>query len=293
MIKRAVGLPSTTGELALNVLRLQATLFAEHVPQARLGADPEHVHDSRVATRRMRGAVRLFKDVLPEGEVLDTELRWIASQLGPVRDLDVQLKRQQALAIELDLAEPLAPYIGWLQDQREEAQFAFDTAFQSDRFVALTVRLREVNELGSLLDHDAPVEDDAPKRMRRAYRRLRKHADGLHVDSPAEAFHRVRIGAKRLRYAAEFFEPLYGKAAKRLIAAATEVQDVLGDHQDGIVNRQHIEEAVRCAEWPRETMLAVGQVIQWEAHHAEDLRRQFPQMYAQVKKAYRQLQRHF
>src|SRR5689334_5766734 len=98
MIKGVVTQPATTAELALDVLRPQATLFAEEVPQARLGADPEHVHDSRVATRRMRAALRLFKDVLPYGEALDDELRWIASLLGPVRDLDVGLKRQQAIA---------------------------------------------------------------------------------------------------------------------------------------------------------------------------------------------------
>src|ERR1051326_4428038 len=115
MIKGAVAHPSTTAELAVQVLRLHATLFADHVPQARLGADPEHVYISRVATRRLRAALRLFSDVLPaSAQTLDGELRWMASQMGPVRDLDVQRKRLDATALALELSEPLAAYAAWL-----------------------------------------------------------------------------------------------------------------------------------------------------------------------------------
>jgi CHAD domain-containing protein len=287
--------PRTSGELALRVLRQQATLFAEHVPLAHLGADPEHVHDSRVATRRMRAAVRLFKDVLPDGEGLDAELRWITSQLGPVRDLDVQLKRQRATASALDLVDPLKPYLSWLEQQRRQAQLAFDAAFQSDRFVALTERLRALNQPAPPEAKDLPLAADAPRRLRRAYRTLRKRADELQLDSPPEAFHRARIGAKRLRYAAEFFQPLYGKPAKRLIEAATDVQDVLGDHQDGIVNTHRIDEELRSAgsEWPGATREALGAVIEWEAQHGQALRRQFPTPYADVKAAYRRLRKAF
>src|SRR5690349_3666103 len=103
MIKGAVTQPTTTAELALQVTRLQATAFAEHVSQT--AADPEHVHDSRVAIRRMRAALRLFKDVLPNAEALDEELRWMADELGPVRDLDVQLKRLHATAEDLEVAD--------------------------------------------------------------------------------------------------------------------------------------------------------------------------------------------
>src|ERR1051326_2895203 len=158
MIKGAVTRPSTTAELAVQVLRTQATLFAEHVPQAQLGADPEHVHISRVATRRLRGAIRLFSDVLPPStHGLNAELGWIASQLGAVRDLDVQLKRVDATALALDLVEPLAPYAAWLSAQRRCAQVTFDAAFHSDRFIALTDSLREVLAVSPFLEGGLPV----------------------------------------------------------------------------------------------------------------------------------------
>ena len=289
--------PGTTAELAVQVLRVQATLFAEHVPRAQLGADPEHVHISRVATRRLRAALRLFSDVLPSAsQTLDAELRWIASQLGPVRDLDVQLKRLDDTARSLDLLEQLAPYATWLSAQRRGAQAAFDEAFQSDRFVGLTEALREMTAIDSpSLDAALPIEEDAPQRLRRAHRQLRKRADGLCVTSPPEAFHRARIGAKRLRYAAEFFEPVYGKPARRLAEAATNVQDLLGDHQDGIVNTQHIDSATQQAAsaWPAETMVGLGQLIQWEAHHATSLRHEFTPLYQEIISAYRRLRHTF
>jgi len=293
MIKGAVTQPTTTGELALDVLRQQATTFAEQVTQAQLGADPERVHDARVATRRMRAALRLFADALPSITGLDDELKWIASQLGNVRDLDVQLKRLPETAEKLGLDSHLAPYLRWLEQRRCAARSGFDDAFQSDRFIALTDGLRELNQLEPSVE--VPVEDDAPRRLRRAYKKLRKRGDGLSQESPTDAFHRARIGGKRLRYAAEFFEPLYGKPARRLIDAATDVQDLLGDHQDIVVNRQRIDDAVRTtgADWPPETILALGQLIQQEAHHAEELRLAFASKYRDVKSAYRRLSRRF
>lgn len=293
MIKGAVRWPTTSGELALEVLREQATVFAEHVTQAQLGTDPEHVHDARVATRRMRAALRLFADILPSISGLDDELRWIASQLGSVRDLDVQLKRLSETADNLGLDGQLTPYVGWLEQRRCAARSGFDDAFQSDRFIALTEQLRELNQLEPCVE--VPLEDDAPRRLSRAYKKLRKRGDGLSQESPTEAFHRARIGGKRLRYAAEFFEPLYGKPARRLIDAATDVQDLLGDHQDIAVNRQRIEDAVRSAgaDWPPETMLALGQLIHQEAARAAELRLAFAPRYRDVKSAYRSLSRKF
>src|ERR1051326_2475035 len=96
--------PTTSGELAIEVLRRNAAAFAEHAPEAHAGSDAEHVHQTRVATRRMRAAIRVFADVLPgELDGLDAELKWIAGQLGPVRDLDVQIMRLNGIAADLEV----------------------------------------------------------------------------------------------------------------------------------------------------------------------------------------------
>ncbi len=276
-------------QLAHAVLRQQSEAFLAHVGKA------EGVHDARVATRRLRAALRVFEDVLPpETLAVSTDLRWMANQLGPVRDLEVQLARSRAIATELGLEQQLDPYTRWLAERRRQAIEALDRALEAPRFAVLTDHLRPLALFTS--DDDAEAGGEAAQRLRGAYRRLRKRADALGQRSPSDAFHRVRIRAKRLRYAAEFFEPLYGRAARRVARRAVDVQDLLGDHQDGVVNTLHVHEAVRSPEaagWAVETSLALGQVVQWEAQHGARLRRQFPARYRKLRAAWRDLRAAF
>src|SRR5215510_15845797 len=93
-------------DLAFRVVRTQLALLHSHEPGTRAGRDPEELHDMRVATRRLRAALRCFRDVLPpEGGMLYHELGWLASGLATVRDLDVQLARVQDLALVVPAAE--------------------------------------------------------------------------------------------------------------------------------------------------------------------------------------------
>ena len=66
-----------------------------HDPGTRTGENPEALHDMRVATRRLRAAVRVFGEGIPvrSRNGLNRELRWLGQLLGPVRDLDVQLAK--------------------------------------------------------------------------------------------------------------------------------------------------------------------------------------------------------
>ena len=287
-------LPTTTRDLALDVLRQHAAKFAEHAPQVGADSDPEHVHQTRVATRRMRAALRVFGDALPQELAdLDAELKWIAGLLGAVRDLDVQIARLHDTAVSLGETHAVAPYGGWLEEQRQRAMTSLIDAFASERFASLTERLTCLDHVAPDPGQDHPLQDDAPPRLKRAYRKLRNAGSDLTVDSPAPAFHRARIQAKRLRYAVEFLAPVYGKPAERLISRVTDLQDLLGDHQDGIVSSQRIHEAVHTAAgaWPAETSVALGRVLQWEAQHGEDLRRRFPATHQEVQDAWKRLRR--
>src|SRR5438132_4817958 len=285
-------LPMTTGELAMHVLRQHARAFAEHAPEARTSTDTEHVHQTRVATRRMRAALRVFGDVLPdELSGLSDELKWIAEQLGPVRDLDVQHRRVEDTGAALGVSQALLPYGAWLEEARQRALASLIDAFQSERFLALMDRLERLEQIQPKTEADQPVSEDAPARMKKAFRRLRKVGDELDVNSKVAEFHKARIRAKRLRYTVEFFVPIYGKPAERLVKNTTALQDLLGDHQDGVVSAQLIQEAVRTSAetWPPETMMALGRVVQWEAHHGEELRREFRPTYREVRDAWRRL----
>jgi triphosphatase len=285
-------LPKTTGELALAVLRQHAMAFAEYAPLARPGEDPEHVHQTRVATRRLRAALRVFEDVLPvQVNNLRDELEWVAAQFGPVRDLDVQVRRLRENTLALGLSQPLAPYGSWLEDQRQRTLAALEDAVRSQRFLALSDQLGAIHDLSPGAGPMRPLELDASARLRGAYRPLRKRANYLRSDSADTSLHQVRIRAKRLRYTTEFFLDLYGKPARRLIKASTALQDLLGEYQDSVVGNQRIHAAVHTAAgaWPAETSVALGRVLQWELERSQATRASVSARYRAVTRAWKRL----
>jgi CHAD domain-containing protein len=287
-------MPATIGELAIGVLQQQTNVFLEHSPGARAGQDPRPVHQMRVAARRMRAALRLFRDLLPPDRVdhLNAELKWVAGQLGHVRDLDVQLRRLHDTATELQLETALEPYIAWLNDERHKAVEALQSALNSARFMDLVEALHGVSTWTLPETANALLHQDVPPRLKRVFKAFRKRARRLRPKDPSDAFHRVRIRAKRLRYATEFFAPLYGKPAQKFIKRLTRVQDVLGELQDSAVAAEHIKDAVnRQVGWPPETTLALGRLLEHNARRAARLKRQFPDRYKEVAgKAWRRLE---
>src|SRR5689334_3378827 len=75
--------PGSIGAVAVEVLRQQFEATRLHAPGAREGADPEEVHDMRVAIRRLRAALRSFADVLPKDwEGVRSELKWLGGSLS-------------------------------------------------------------------------------------------------------------------------------------------------------------------------------------------------------------------
>jgi CHAD domain-containing protein len=71
--------------------------------------------------------------------------------------------------------------------------------------------------------------------MRQPWARLRAAVEALAPDASDAELHEARIRAKRLRYAAEAVAPVFGKRARGFARAATELQRVLGEHQDSVV----------------------------------------------------------
>jgi triphosphatase len=284
--------PTATGDLAVLVLQRNAAEFLQHAPGARAGTDPYHVHQMRVATRRMRAALRLFSDLLPpDASSLNDELKWFASQLGPVRDLDVQIQRMRATATALRISEAIGPYEGWLEDQQHGARTKLAEAFESRRFGALVQRLQRLDEW--TLDKNPSVFTDAPRRLQRAYQQLRKRAGAVDDQSPTSDLHAVRIRGKRLRYTAEFFEPVYGKPARRLVECVVQLQDLLGNLQDGVVSRELAHAAVQSSAgaWPAQTTLALGQLVQFDAEREKELRAAFPRAYRAVREGWTRLRK--
>jgi CHAD domain-containing protein len=225
------------GQLVANAISTAlAELFAED-PSVRLGKDPEAVHNARVAVRTLRSHIRTFARLLA-GEPLESDrLRELGGELGEVRDREVMLELLRSRTEELPTEDhgPAGATLGRLEAELEAARGRLSAFMDSDAYVDLLEGLVEFarapafNELAEL-----PADQVAVELARRPWRRLRKAVQALpHSPEPAQ-LHRIRILAKRSRYAAEAVAPVVGKRAVRFAEAAAGLQSVLGEYHDAV-----------------------------------------------------------
>ncbi len=204
------------------------------------GSSTEGVHQMRVGVRRLRSALRLFRDQLPvrETAALSSELRWLARVLGEARDLDVFL---EALLAPLARRRPrdrgLATLRAAAERERRAAHARVRRALASPRYATLLLRLGRYVDGGGLHRRaggglERPARPLARKLLRQHAAdvlRLGERLDGL----TTRDLHQLRIRTKRLRYATELLAPLLEPpAAKRATRRLATLQDVLGHLND-------------------------------------------------------------
>jgi CHAD domain-containing protein len=211
--------------------------------------DAEGVHQMRVGLRRLRAAMTLFGDVVRARQTreIKRELKWLASELTPAREMQVLIERVVAPLRENTHPQRngIRSFSSDLMARREAAQERAQHAVDSPRFRALTLEIAAWLETGDWHEPhddtahrlgDMPVEDFAAGELRRRFRKVRKNGRKLATLSPRRR-HKLRIRVKKLRYAAEFFGSLYGargqaKRRKTFVAALEWLQDGLGDLND-------------------------------------------------------------
>ncbi|WP_419687539.1 CHAD domain-containing protein [Burkholderia theae] len=210
--------------------------------------DPEFVHQMRVALRRLRTLMRFFP-LFADRQWQDTfgvDLRWLAALLGTVRDWDVFSTESLPALIAADGGG--ADWDGTLDAARAQcvtARVELRQALHSARYARLTLGWLEW--LSSLALPPAEA-GDAPSLRRHATKRVRRLFGELYA-SPSltsldtAARHQVRIDAKRLRYALEFFASLASRRTRtETVKTLTRVQSVLGEANDTIVALHHLEQ---------------------------------------------------
>jgi CHAD domain-containing protein len=240
---------------ARKVVAQQIWKMEANIPGTLEDADAEFLHDLRVATRRLRSALRLFAEVLgpKRCESLRVELSWIAGHLGAVRDLDVFIQNLHGQAERLGDGAAVAGVLAEELDRRRvPARSALVAALTSRRFGALTRRLKALASSSPPRfprgPQGVPVSEAAPVLLLKAQKRVLKLGRTIGPASPATDLHRLRILCKRLRYACEFFreafaDPASGKdPVADFIESMVRFQDCLGEHQDAVVAIGRIQE---------------------------------------------------
>jgi inorganic triphosphatase YgiF len=215
--------------------------------------DAEALHQMRIAIRRLRTAISLFRDMVAgeEAEQITAELRWLRAATGPARDLDVFIK------------EVIAPIRGkhrqdkglnglyrHLRQRRRKAYADAREALMSMRCRELVLRIAIWAEVGQWRSNASalararqrrPIGTHAAEQLRKLRRRIRKEGKAIAgLDDAAR--HKLRVEVKKLRYATEFFAGLFEtKKARKRKRAFTETlkafQDALGALNDVAVRK--------------------------------------------------------
>jgi triphosphatase len=262
------------GGVAFAILRRHFGQMLAHEPGVRLGEDPEELHDMRVATRRLRAALKLYSDFLPKrAERYERDLRWVAGALGEVRDLDVHL---EGLSEEASRnGEVLEEVVSLLRERRNEARRGMLEALDSNRYERLIASFSATLRRGRSPTPTSPILEVAPNLIRDRYKKVRKSANRLSEDSPPEHYHDLRKKGKRLRYALEPLQEIYGKQAQKMVKLLKKIQDDLGDHQDFIVASGLMEELGVAGDRPPQVIFSMGSMAEGYGREASTIRMGF------------------
>jgi CHAD domain-containing protein len=208
--------------------------------------DVRSVHRMRVGLRRLRSVVQGFAGLMQdEATALADDLRWVAGQLGAVRDLDVLDARITAAVRTLpaeDLVGPVARHLHeTLNLRRSYAGDDWQRAWADDRYQRVMVAVARWHAEPPV---DVEAEASPSKILSRATARVNRRLAGARTDP--ERWHDARKAAKRLRYVAEVVAPLTSSAAGTA-KRAKRLQTQLGEHQDATVAAQLLAEQGRAA----------------------------------------------
>ena len=236
----------------------------------------DSVHQMRVTTRKIRSLLQTSGSefgLSGDAWILD-ELRQLASVLGVARDAEVLAERYEQALDELPKELVRGPVRERLVDgarRRYRSGLRKSlSAMRSQRYFRL------LDALEALVVAEPPPpppgeEPPADTTIGAAYKRVRKHAKRAakaESENRDEALHRIRKGAKRLRYTAA------ATGANKTSDAAKNIQSLLGDHQDSVVSRAHLSQQADAAHAAGEDTFTYGLLYQREAELAQRCREQ-------------------
>lgn len=234
--------------------------------------DMECVHQARVALRRLRSAQKAFASIATNEEwgLIMTEVQWLATLLGQVRDLDVFLT-ETLPGIEATLAPDadFTPLKTAMDEQRHRCRGEAQAALTSARFGALQLRLLAWLNLPAPSQRKgkaARLRDFARRSLNQRWRQVNRLARNWQA-LDQEQRHDLRKRAKKLRYTAEFFSPLYKpKRVARYLKRLQALQEILGEMNDSVAAQALLAQFVSSnAELGRASGLVAG----WLAHGAQ------------------------
>jgi CHAD domain-containing protein len=244
----SVAADDTMAEAARKIFLRQFLEMQRRESQTRVGTDPEELHKMRVATRRMRAAVPVFKRFLKRKclKPFAGDIRATARILGQVRDLDVAREKTAAyLGSEAGKGADLTPLLTSWDGAYRTARGALDAYLDGAAYLAFK------RDFGAFLSGPLPpreMEQDTAEAVPEQVRHVAPFVIHQHIgelraydrwvsdgQASLEIYHQLRIAGKRLRYTLEFFRDCLGPEVGTAIGMLKRLQDHVGDLQDAVV----------------------------------------------------------
>ncbi|TRV72329.1 CYTH and CHAD domain-containing protein [Streptomyces sp. 130] len=287
--------PHTAGDHVLRYVHRQAEAIVALDPAVRRGL-PDSVHKMRVATRRLRSALRTYRRVLDREATrpLGAELKWLAGELGIARDREVLDARLSARLDELPRTMVIGPARARLRlrsaAEHDDARGRTTAALDSARYLDLLRALEALLAAPPLLPGAAVAPgDELARAVRKDHKRLAgRVARALELPPGPDrdaALHSARKAAKRARYAAEAARPALGRPARKAAKRLKAVQSLLGDHQDGVVARETLRALAVQAHAAGEPSFTWGLVYGREEAAAAATERELPGVWHRAHRA--------
>lgn len=247
------------GSAARRTIAHQLKSLLDQIDGAKAG-EVEPIHQLRVATRRLRATLRLFAPYIRaiKPRAASQQLRWLANQAGQVRNLDIieALARNRAEKLTDQMSAALGPL--WEEIHAQRAHHAAHLAAALN-----SVRCKRVVKVFSSTipitpSADAPFSSAAYDLVWPLLDSMLLAGTKMENDPAPPTIHRLRVRAKRARYALETMREMDKKRVGAVLDRFAELQDCLGRYHDAAVAAQWIEDWVRSRHMPAESVFAAG-----------------------------------
>lgn len=200
-------------------------------------SDVDLIHDLRVATRRLRSALRDFMPLLEKESFnhIKKELKKIADALGKVRDEDVAIEALEELQQEAEsetIKEEIEFFLQSRKESRETARLELADIFNGDKIDELEKHFTAKLDKHSSSKNTTEFKEFGKRVINKNLQKFEDLASSLYTPFETENLHQLRLRAKRLRYAMKVFAVCLEEEGKEFAKKVSKMQTFLGDTHD-------------------------------------------------------------
>jgi CHAD domain-containing protein len=256
--------------------------LVKHDVGVRIASDPESLHQLRVAARRVRASLGVGRDLVDDGWAAEIKsgMRDVGRASNEARDIDILLERLRDQIRALDLRDQAAgaALLRTLEEDRRTMQRSLLAVLDSATYRGVLDRLAlPAPPAGA--PSTRKLDQLAGRELRRLVARVRK----LGKRPGDAALHDLRIHVKRVRYAAELGGAPSDKRNRRVIKAATRLQDILGEHQDSAVGEERLRDLAYKVDRSGIAFVA-GRLAEQERTRRNEIDAQLPPAWKELRK---------